>query len=631
MNAVRGLAEALRHARGEALAPPPLLSLSQWAAEYARLPAGQNAMPGRFEAFGYEKEWLDCISDPRARQVTIQKSARVGASRCLDHAVAYFIHQDPAPIMFVLPRIEDAEDFSRSEILPMLLDTPCLFEIVGDIKSRDSNQRVSKRTFRNGSSITFVGANSPAGFRRISARIILFDEIDGYPLEAGTEGDQIALGVKRGETYWNKKVVLASTPLLKHQSRIERAYLESDMRRYFVPCPGCGHEQTLRFENLKWNKTDSGEHLPATAYYQCEKNGCVITEDRKPEMIERGRWVAERPFNGHAGFAVSALYSLFPGARWADVAREFLIAYKDPILRRTFTNIWLGESWEERGGMEWQKLGARARSSSYRRGVVPRGAYLLFCGLDVQIDRVEYQIVGRGSERKTYVVDYGTVGGYIGDVDTQRNLDTLLNRQWPNYVGRQMPIALAAIDAGFSAEVVLEYARRHSTNKLICVRGIAGDFAPRIARIARERNEKRGTLLKHPRGNYFNVGTHVLKTQLYLDLQREDADAPGYVAFPNDAEDRYFQELCSEQRIATKRMGQTVFRWEKVSDRQANEMLDTFIYTLAAMVKYGCAWISAERWRELEMQCSGGGVTPQGKVALDDRGRRIARIIKNLP
>jgi phage terminase large subunit GpA-like protein len=134
------LEEALRRARRDALAPPPLLSLSEWAALYARLSVGANAMPGRFEAFAYQRGWLDAITDPNVRQVTVQKSARVGYTRCLDHAVGYFIHQDPSPVLFVMPRIEDCEDFSRSEILPMLTDTPVLAELVGDIKTRDANQ-----------------------------------------------------------------------------------------------------------------------------------------------------------------------------------------------------------------------------------------------------------------------------------------------------------------------------------------------------------------------------------------------------------------------------------------------------------------------------------------------------------
>ena len=192
-----------------------------------------------------------------------------------------------------------------------------------------------------------------------------------------------------------------------------------------------------------------------------------------------------------------------------------------------------------------------------------------------------------------------------------------------------MPVA--AIDAGFSADVVLDYAKRHGTNKLICVRGVAGDYAPRIARVQRERNEKRGTLIKHPRGNFFNVGTHTLKTALYLDLQKDDPDAPGYVAFPSDAEDRYFQELCSEQRVAIRRMGQTIFRWEKVSDRQANECLDTFIYAEAAMVKYGCAWISDARWIELETELGpmSSSVAPLSQREKDRK--RIMRIVEQLP
>jgi terminase, large subunit len=176
MTASPSLADDLRQARRAALSPPPVLALSAWAAAYGRLPAGANAMPGRFVAFGYQRGWLDVMTDASVRQCTIMKSARVGATRCLDHVIGYYIHQDPAPILMVLPRVEDCEDFSRSEVLPMLQDTPALAAIVGDIKSRDANQRILKRTFRNGASISFVGATSPAGFRRISARIILLDE-----------------------------------------------------------------------------------------------------------------------------------------------------------------------------------------------------------------------------------------------------------------------------------------------------------------------------------------------------------------------------------------------------------------------------------------------------------------------
>ena len=128
-----GLAQALRRVRREALSPPPLLSLSAWAAP---LPDCRRVKTPCRDASRRSviSMVLDAITDPAVRMVTVMKSARVGYTRCLDHAVGYFIHQDPSAILMVLPRVEDCEDFQRSEILPMLIDTPVLAEITGDIK-----------------------------------------------------------------------------------------------------------------------------------------------------------------------------------------------------------------------------------------------------------------------------------------------------------------------------------------------------------------------------------------------------------------------------------------------------------------------------------------------------------------
>jgi terminase, large subunit len=327
---------ALDQVQRSALSPPPVLTLADWAERYGRIPIAGNAQPGPWRPFQYQVGWLRAMNDPTVRQVVVMKSSRVGFTRCLIHCASYYIAQDPSPILVVLPRESDAEDFSRSEILPALLDTPVLTEVTGDLRSRSSEQRVAKRVFKNGSSISFVGANSPNSFRRISARVVLFDEIDGYPGDLGQEGDAIALGVKRSETFHNRRIVLGSTPTIKYESRIEKAFNESDVRRYRVPCPSCGHFQVLRWQNLKWDKTPTGEHLPDTVYYECEKSGCIIGEADKPAMIEAGKWIAEKPFAGVAGFHISTLYSPFSNASWSALVREFLVACKDEVLLRTF-------------------------------------------------------------------------------------------------------------------------------------------------------------------------------------------------------------------------------------------------------------------------------------------------------
>jgi hypothetical protein len=95
-----------------------------------------------------------------------------------------------------------------------------------------------------------------------------------------------------------------------------------------------------------------------------------------------------------------------------------------------------------------------------------------------------------------------------------------------------------------------------------------------------EKHGKRGDVLRHPRDGYFTVGIDSIKSALFADLSKDDPATAGFIAFPSNCEDRLFQELTSEHRIAVKRMGVVVFRWEKVLDRQSNEMLDAYVYLL---------------------------------------------------
>ena len=52
-----------------------------------------------------------------------------------NNALGYYIHQDPAPIMLVMPTERDAETWSKDRFAPMARDTPCLHSKIGDPKS----------------------------------------------------------------------------------------------------------------------------------------------------------------------------------------------------------------------------------------------------------------------------------------------------------------------------------------------------------------------------------------------------------------------------------------------------------------------------------------------------------------
>src|SRR5262245_16091903 len=169
--------------------PAARLSLAAWADKHFRLPAG-DANAGRWQCLPYQRGLLDAITDPLIERVSIMKSARVGYTLgCICAAVAYFIDHDPCPIMIVQPTIDDCKTFSKEHIAPTL-EIPVLRGRVAEAKTRDPNNTLRQKLFAGGS-LSLVGANSPSGFRRVSRRVVLFDEVDGYPPSAGTEGDQI--------------------------------------------------------------------------------------------------------------------------------------------------------------------------------------------------------------------------------------------------------------------------------------------------------------------------------------------------------------------------------------------------------------------------------------------------------
>ena len=145
-------------------------------------------------------------------------------------------------------------------------------------------------------------------------------------------------------------------------------------------------------------------------------------------MIAAGGWLAEKPFNGHAGFHIWTYIRLFPNATWSDVGRDFWSRIRRTLLR-TWTNTRSELGRNAAPVRPWDEFAARARKSNYKRGTVPKGAILLFLGVDCQIDRIEWQLVGRGPEHRKEVVDYGMIGKPIAEADCQRNLSQLLNRR----------------------------------------------------------------------------------------------------------------------------------------------------------------------------------------------------------
>jgi phage terminase large subunit GpA-like protein len=493
--------------------------------------------------------------------------------------------------MVVQPTVEDAEGFSKEEIAPMLRDCPVLTPLVRDA-AKTSAQTILHKTFPGGS-LSVVGANSGRGFRRVSRRVVIFDEVDGYPPSAGAEGDQIKLGMRRAEYYWNRKIIAGSTPLVAGASRIEDMFKAGDQRRFYVPCPSCGHRDILVFSEgrleghrghfMQWPK---GE--PEKAYFVCSANGCIIEDHQKRAMLEAGEWRAAVPFAGHASFHIWAAYSMSPNATWGQIATEFAECKGDPKKLRTFINTVLGETWTELGeAPDWQRLSDRREH--YRIGTVPEGVVFLTAGVDVQKDTLRYEVVGWALNKESWSVDAGVIPGDTSNAATWTKLDDLLlNRTFLCADGRELTIAMMAVDSGYNTQQVYNWCRLKPMSRVIACKGV--DTARTLISTPSPVDvTSNGKKLK--RGyKVWPVASSIAKTELYgwLGLRIPEGGLPpnGYCHFPEYGEG-YFKELTAEHLVTVRGRGGFPRREWQIQPGRENHFLDCRVYARAAAAVLG--------------------------------------------
>ena len=245
------------------LKPPPELTLSEWADKYRVLSAESSAEPGRWhtDKAPYQREIMDAIGDPHIRKVVIMSAAQIGKTDAfILNPLGYYMDYAPAPILVMQPTLDMGQTFSKDRLAPMIRDTPELRDKV-DVKSRYSGNTIMKKNFPGGH-ITIVGANSATGLASRPIKVLLADEVDRYPASAGTEGDPLSLAQKRQTTFWDKKTVIVSTPVIKGQSRIETEFEQSTKEEWNVPCPDCGHYQPFVWANVIFDRENpQGEVL----------------------------------------------------------------------------------------------------------------------------------------------------------------------------------------------------------------------------------------------------------------------------------------------------------------------------------------------------------------------------------
>ena len=578
------------------LRPLPNLTVSDWADQYRMLSSESSAEPGRWrtDRAPYQRAIMDAFTDLDVRRVVVMSCSQIGKSDIMNNVIGRFAHLAPAPILMIQPTVDMAQDYSKSRIAPMIRDTKVLRDIFQDVKSRESGNTILSKLFPGGRLI-MGGANSPAGLASRPIKILLADEVDRFPDSAGTEGDPVDLAAKRMTTFWDRTMGLFSTPTNAGESRIEVEYTEGTQEEWQHQCPNCGEYHLLTHrsmvmdtETVKDGRKKEHIHVKSVSW-RCPDCGFTFSENEMRRQPQK--YVAKNPTaikNHVRSFFVNCWAS--PWISWTDVMQEWVDAKGDPEREKVVVNTRFGEPYERaRSYDNVDKLLARREPYNAE---LPDGVLILTAAVDVQDNRLEYEIVGWGEDEECWGIKKGIILGAPDTAAVWRQLDEQLDREYHFADGTGLLVARTFIDSGghYTSEVY-NYSLMHLARQRFAVRGSSTMGVPIIHKYSKAQAYHGRTI------PLVLIGTDSGK-QYIMDRLAIDVPGPRYFHFPLDKPEQdavnevlwnrgydeiYFQGLTAEEKQPQKKNGRIVYRWVNIAKDHRNEPLDLRVYNLACL------------------------------------------------
>ena len=140
--------EAIRHhlARGlEAFGIPEPIRLDEWSQQHFYLSAESSYVEGRWNAWPFQRAIMACISNDDIREITFIKSARIGYTKMLNAAIGYFAEHKRRNQALWQPTDDDAMEFVKTELDPMLRDVPIMQSVFPAYLSRHKDNTLVQK------------------------------------------------------------------------------------------------------------------------------------------------------------------------------------------------------------------------------------------------------------------------------------------------------------------------------------------------------------------------------------------------------------------------------------------------------------------------------------------------------
>ena len=616
---------------------------SEWASDNRVIPPGVSEYYGPFDwnIAPHLKEPLDlCHPDSPYTHISLMKSVQsAGTTTVAENALAAFIRYKIGSVLF-LTSSKGIGAIRGSANIDTLIDNSDLKDCLKPMSNRTGKKTKDNtfyKEFAGGIKLLISSYNSIGDLKSNTFHCIICDEWDEAGTELKDQGD--IAGIIEGRTKGLRmyKIIQISTPTRAETSRINKSFNEGDQREYFLPCPECGERQILELKGrqMKYGLTftteedkKSGEKvlIPETVRYICKYCGHEIYESKKQWMLQNGIWISQKAAINpkKASFHTSGLIAPEPFLSWERICQDFIgTRFGDDLLKfKDFTINDLGNPWlQVKKNAEWEML--RNRAEEYALGDIPEGnkitisglelydgPLILYAGCDVQKDRLELCVTGFGINGNKWIVDYQI---FYGDTSSLDDPAWLALHEWVytkeyKILNKKTYIYRCAIDVGYNPKQ--DKREKDYAGKANIVYNFVFARQDRFIAVMGNPDEKTQGILKESRVNdtlsqlkkrYF-VSVSLLK-QLIMDVIDQDEGynaihVPKYTNIQGkiiELPDDFYQQFLSE-RYQDDPKSPGNFKWVKITKR--NEVLDTFIYSIAAAEFDNVIAFTNEAWYE---------------------------------
>ena len=599
------------------------VSPSEFSERYRYLPDSVTSMPGpmRWDVNPFMREIVDCFDiDSPVREVNVKKGVQITYTTLLESGLLYLMaHVKTAPVMFMTADKELAAARIENNILPMVNHSG--FDI---IRSSDTtSKRKTGKTkdhiqWEGGGYLVPFGAKNADKMRSYSILALLKDEIDAWDETVGKDGDPDALSDARCAAYWEvRKIFRGSTPLVKGSSKIEKAYLRGDQRKYFVRCLGCGFSQILRWSGrnketgkdfgLAW-ELEGGVLITDSVRYICANCGHGHQEFDKEKLFATdhgARWeptvTAVAP--DIRSYHLPGYYSPAGMTPWYKQVIDYLEAY-DPVEKRVrdigrfqvFYNNVLAEPFEVMGEKVTFVAVSAHRRPVYRLGEIPNdyaarwsGSKILFltCQVDAHKSNLAVSVMGWTRDARCYLIDYwrfeddSESGCADANSPAWGQLRALIDEKtYTANDGIKYGIAITVIDAGWAPERVGAFCEEYEAGVYPVIgRSLAG--APASIKEFSEFTMQSGTVGYQIRVDYYKDRLAAVLRRYWVEEMGKQSE--NHFNAPVDLGDKPLTELTVERKREKKDpRGQTTYEWYRPGNAP-NELWDLLVYGHAAV------------------------------------------------